>query len=630
VYFLQKNTSKVQHPLIEQNADVQTFLKLVLTHYNMTQHTTADEQQLRSPICVVVGHVDHGKSSILDFIRKSNIVSSEAGAITQAIGASIISANCIRDRCGQLLEQMKLSVKIPGLLFIDTPGHAAFSSLRHRGGSLADIAILVVDIKEGCMPQTIESIKILRQYKTPFFIALNKIDTIKGYKTCQQLHTPSILGTIAKQDDAVTQQIETQLYTVIGQLSEIGFEAERFDRVSDFSKQIALVPTSAKIGDGMSELLMVLCALSQKYLEPTLQAKINGFAKGTILEVKEQKGVGTVLDAIIYEGTLKVNDTIVIGDLHKPIVTKIRGLFIPDTLTDMRDKKTKYASVQQVVCATGVRIVAPNTEAVFAGMPICATTPQQIQTVSDALMAEIGSGSLKTQSQGIIIKADTIGSLEAMLTLLTEKGIPVRVAELGNITKRDILEAQSNKNTQPTLGCILGFNVTQTISDQSVKVITAQVIYELVDKYLEWKAQIELELKKESLAGLTSLAKIKYLPGYTFRQSNPAVIGIEVLAGELVVGTTLIKEDTSKAGIVKGLQEQKTAISKAKAGVQVACSLEGVMAGRQIQEGDIYYTQIDEEYAKFKDQKDLISASQKELLKEISEVMRKKFPAWGV
>jgi translation initiation factor 5B len=601
-------------------------------HQPQTTHQSEQKNQtLRSPICVVVGHVDHGKSSILDYIRKSNIVSTEAGAITQAIGASIISAQCIKDRCGQLLDKMRLSVKIPGLLFIDTPGHAAFSSLRHRGGSLADIAILVIDIKEGCMPQTLESIKILRQYKTPFLIALNKVDTIRGYKTCEQLHTPSVITTIEKQEQAVLQQIETQLYTVIGQLSEIGFEAERFDRVTDFSKQIALVPTSAKIGDGMSELLMVLCALSQKYLEPTLQAKVDGFAKGTILEVKEQKGVGTVLDTIIYEGTLRVNDTIVIGDLHTPIVTKIRGLFVPDTITDMRDKKTKYASVSHVVCATGVRIVAPHTEAVFAGMPVCATTTQDVATVSQALMTEVGSGSLRTQPQGIIIKADTIGSLEAMLALLGEKGIPVRVAELGAISKRDILEAQSNQNTNPVFGCILGFNVKQAVEDQSVKIITAQVIYELLDKYVEWKAQVELNLKKQSLAGLPSLAKIKYLPGYTFRQSNPAVVGIEVLSGELVVGTTLMKEDTAKAGIVKGLQEQKTAISTAKTGAQVACSLDGVMVGRQINEGEIYYTLIDEEdYTKFKEQKDIISAAQKELLKEISDVMRKKFPAWGV
>src|SRR3989338_9048939 len=133
---------------------------------------------LRQPIIAILGNVDSGKTQLLDTIRNTAIVESEPGRITQSIGCSIIPIESIKKICGNMLENLKLEIKIPGFLIIDTPGHAAFTSLRKRGGNLADMAILVVDVNDGIKVQTIECIGILRQYKTPFVIALNKIDLI--------------------------------------------------------------------------------------------------------------------------------------------------------------------------------------------------------------------------------------------------------------------------------------------------------------------------------------------------------------------------------------------------------------------------------------------------------------------
>ncbi len=601
----------------------------------------SSQASTRSPICVVVGHVDHGKSSVLDYIRNTNIVAHEAGAITQAIGASIIPISYIKEKCGDLLKSMNLTFTIPGLLFIDTPGHAAFTSLRKRGGSLADIAILVIDINEGFKPQTVESIKILKECKTPFIIAANKIDLVDGYKLQKETGAKSVLGNVnalAADNHKFSTAFETKMYEIVQKMYELGFPAERFDRVSDFTKEVAIVPTSAINGDGMGELLMVLSALTQKYLEKNLSSTTSGPAQGMILEVKEQKGLGTVLDAIIYDGTMRVNDTIVIGSVEKPIVAKIKALLQPSAIADMRDQKARFVSIPQAVAATGVRISAPDIDAVLAGMPFAtcapASTPLEIEKTKERIMQEIDQGNLQTDDEGVIIKADTIGGLEALLYLLKEAQIKVRLASVGQISKKDILEAQSNKAKDPVYACILGFNVKQaqaTESSPDVHVITAPVIYKILDLYKEWKDIKEREKLQAQLKELPKLGKMQFMAGCSFRQNNPAIIGVQIQLGQMAAGMQLMKADGSNAGHIKALQENKTTIPVATKNMEVACSIDGVAIGRQIAEKDIFYTKIGEEdFLALKAKKDILALDDREVLKEIAEIMRKQNPLWGL
>ena len=268
---------------------------------------------LRSPIVCILAHVDHGKTSILDRIRGTGVAAREAGGITQMIGASYLPREAILSACGPLRASADKMLKVPGLLFIDTPGHEAFTSMRERGGSIADIAILVIDIMQGIQPQTVESIKILRAQKTPFIVALNKVDLLQGWKAQQ---TASFAQSIDLQSPPVQQLLEEKLYTIVGRLSEIGLESERYDRVTDFTKQLIMVPCSAKTGEGMAELLLSLAGLSQKYLAGSLENQVEGPAKGSILEVKEEKGLGVTIDVIVYNGTLRRNDWL---SLERPL-----------------------------------------------------------------------------------------------------------------------------------------------------------------------------------------------------------------------------------------------------------------------------------------------------------------------
>src|SRR3989338_7783259 len=202
---------------------------------------------LRAPIIVTMGHVDHGKTTLLDRIRGSAIALKEPGAITQSISSTLIPRETIQKICGPLLQRFKFNITIPGLLLIDTPGHEAFTTLRKRGGSIADIAIVVIDVMEGLMPQTKESLEILKHFKTPFVVAVNKIDRIQGWRSEKDTFVENFDG----QPDDVKADFETAFYKIVEQLSAEGFTAERFDRVTDFRTTVACVPISGKTGEGM-------------------------------------------------------------------------------------------------------------------------------------------------------------------------------------------------------------------------------------------------------------------------------------------------------------------------------------------------------------------------------------------
>ena len=589
---------------------------------------------IRSPIVSVLGHVDHGKSSLLDAIRDTNILATEAGAITQAIGASIVPVEVLKKKCGQLLDAMKLDLTIPGLLFIDTPGHAAFSSLRKRGGSLADIAVVVVDINEGFKPQTIEAIEILKAAKTPFVIAANKVDILPGFRTSgmsgQSANKP-VLALAADQEAKVVANFETKVYEVIGQIHEhFGLPSERFDRISDFTKEIAIIPISAKTGIGIAETLMVLSALAQKFLEQNLHLTTNGPAKGTVFEVKEEQGLGKTADVIIYNGTLKVNDTVVIGGLNGPIVTRVKALFEPAPLSEMRDTKSSFAPVKEVVAATGVKVSCPDMDGVLSGMPLVSCDPKDIEEAKAQVQEAIDEVSVQTDKDGIIIKADNIGSLEALSVLLREKDIPIRKASVGQISKKDVTDAESNYEQDPITAVILGFNIPSEPSSDRVKIITSPVVYHLIEQYEEWQEAKQKELTAQKLDGLTKPAKVEVLANCIFRQSNPCVAGVEVLAGTLTTNMPLMKANGDKLTTVKELQLNKENVQKVEQGKQVATSLPNVTGGRQLNEGDVLYTDLSPiEFREFKTHAKLLTPEEKDLLKEIAEIKRKQDPFWG-
>ncbi|MEK6937394.1 MAG: translation initiation factor IF-2, partial [Nanoarchaeota archaeon] len=535
-------------------------------------------KNLRSPICVVVGHIDHGKSSILDRIRNTNIIASEAGGITQAISFTNLSLKRIKQVSGGLLDALKINLTIPGVLFLDTPGHAAFNNLRKRGGNLADIAILVIDITKGIEEQSIESINILKQYKTPFIIAANKIDLLSGW----QKKDDFLIKDINLQGERARQELDNKIYELVGKLSEIGFNSERFDRVDDYTKNVAIVPVSAKTNEGIPELLMVVSGLAQKYLENNLViSKENG--RGTVLEVKEEKA-GTVIYSVIYDGCLKKNDQIVIGGVEKPIVTKVRAIF-------SADEKFKFKEEKEVSAAIGIRLLASNVKDVISGMPLIVAN-KDLEKFKEEVQKEVEEVLIYTDREGVVVKADTLGSLEALTNLLKQNGIQIKKATIGNISKKDVMDAVAENEELNKV--ILGFNV-KAIEDKDVKIITNEVIYKLIEDYEKWKKQKLDEQEKKELENVVRPCKVQILPGCIFRQSNPAVVGVVVLGGLVKNDVPLIKLTGEKISEVKSMQLEGKNIEKAEKNKEIAISLPNAVLGRHIRERDILISDMNEE-----------------------------------
>ena len=575
---------------------------------------------IRQPIITVAGHVDHGKTSLLDSFRGSSVQSGEAGGITQKISFTRYPKEQLVKSC-PLIKQNNMDLKIPGFLFIDTPGHAAFTHLRKRGGALADLAILVVSIKEGIKPQTAEVISLLKANKTPFVIALNKLDTISGWKT--QNRDQSLKESIESQAPNVKEEFNTCLLTFQGSLQSHSLESDLFYDMQDFTKKVAIVPCSARSREGITELLFVLVGLCQKFLSKQLE--LGDDAKGVILEIKKTKS-GEQIEAILYDGVLKENDEIAVATLNKTLISKVRAL------EEIQPLSFKYSSVKEVTAATGLRIKLVEKEDLVPGMPFQKIN-NNLEEITREFRKEISEG-IKTDKSGIVVKADSLGSLEALLTLLRQSNIQVVKAGIGSINKSDLAAAKANLEINELDAIILGFNVEldeDIVERGKVKILTDQVVYKLIENLEAWRKEKQSEIEKSRLMGLATICKLEILPQYIFRNSNPAIFGVRVLAGKLKSNIPLIDDDDEKIAHVKGIQSEKHKVDEASPGMEVALSLPGVTFDRQLKDTLYLYANISEtQFKAFKKQKDLLSSDELRVLQEIADIKRKKNSEWGM
>jgi translation initiation factor 5B len=583
----------------------------------------------------VLGHVDTGKTLLLDKIRKSSVQAREVGGITQHIGASFFPLDTLIEICGPLLRHMKGKIKIPGLLVIDTPGHEAFANLRKRGGGVADIAILVIDVLRGFEAQTYESLDILKARKTPFLVAVNKIDRVPGWRSQPE---KLFLKSYQAQDPYVREDLDNRLYTIMGTFSTLGFQSERFDRIKDFTRTIALVPVSAKTGEGIPELLSVLVGLTQQYLKTQLQVT-EGYGKGTVLEVKEEPGLGVTVNAIVYDGILRKGDIIVVGGKEKPIVTRVRAVLLPKPLDEIRDPRDRFSSVDSVSAASGIKIAAPDLDTALAGAPLYVVPSEdQIEEFAKIVSEEIEKVKIATDVDGVVLKTDALGSLEAIAESLKRENIPIRLADVGDVSKRDVIEANVVKEHEPFYGVILAFNVKVLpdaeveARDRGVKIFQHNIIYHLIDEFVEWIRSERDKLALEEFDQLVKPGKIRILPGFVFRKAKPAIVGVEVLAGRIKPKVVLIKEDGEEVGTIMQIQDRGKAVPEAVAQMQVAVSIDKPTVGRQINEKDVLYVRVPEAHAKTLLTKfqNRLTSEELEVLNKYVELMRKKTtPFWA-
>jgi translation initiation factor 5B len=591
--------------------------------------------KLRQPVVVVLGHVDSGKTSLLDKIRGTAVQSREIGGITQHIGASFFPIETIKNMTGPLYEKLsKSQTQIPGLLVIDTPGHEVFANLRMRGGSAADIAIVVVDVNKGFEAQTNESIEILRKRKVPFVIALNKIDMVSGWR---KGNTPFISDQIKKQDVNVQTILDEKIYNVVGSLSRLGYSSEAFWRVKDFTKELAIVPVSATSGVGIPELLAVMVGLTQQYMVKKLERR-DGAARGIVLEINEEVGLGPSANVILLDGVLKQGDNIAVAKRDSTIVTRIKALLLPKPLDEMRDPRDKFKPVSEVMSAAGLKITSPDLDGVLAGSPLYVLEKKEDENrLKKIVESEVKSAIINTNSNGIILRCDTIGSIEAIMDLLKKANIPIQSADIGHITRRDVIAASAVKEKDRYAGVVLGFNVKvlddaqKESQERGVKIFNERIIYNLVRSYTDWITYQKEHEESILFNEIPPICKFQFLKGFIFRRNDPAVFGAEILIGKLRQKVHVINENGKKVGSIHQVQESGKAIEEATKGMQVAVSIKGPVIGRQINEEDVFYTDLNSRQAKMLIERfnHRLNEEEKEALENILKLKRKSDPAFG-
>jgi len=587
---------------------------------------------------VVLGHVDSGKTSLLDKIRGTAVQAREVGGITQHIGASFFPVETIKEMTGPLYNKLATAeTPIPGLLVIDTPGHEVFANLRLRGGSAADIAIVVVDVNKGFEPQTIESLDILKKRKVPFVIALNKVDMVAGWRKFSQF----ISEEVKKQDAGIQSALDEKIYNVVGTLSRLGYPSEAFWRVRDFTREVAIVPVSARSGVGIPELLAVLVGMAQQYLVKRLERHAGSPARGIVLEVNEETGLGPSANVILLDGTLRHGDSIVVGKRDGAISTRIKALLLPKPLDEMRDPRDKFKPVSEVVAAAGLKITSPELEGVLAGSPLYvfdrAGGDKELDRLKSLIESEVKNAIVSTDTHGIVLKCDTIGSLEAITDLLKKANVPIRLADIGNITRRDVVEAAAVKENDRYLGVVLGFSVRvledaeKESQDRNVKIFNEQIIYNLVRTYTDWVAYQREHEESILFNELPPLCKFQFMKGFIFRRNDPAVFGAEIQVGKLRQKVQVIDEEGRKVGTIHQIQESGKAIEEAAAGMQVAVSIKGPTIGRQINEGDVFYSDFNGREAKqlLERFSHRLNEQEKAILGALVSMKRKKDPTFG-
>ncbi|KAG9127764.1 hypothetical protein FRC07_009889 [Ceratobasidium sp. 392] len=570
-----------------------------------------NKDDLRSPICCILGHVDTGKTKLLDKIRQTNVQEGEAGGITQQIGATYFPVDAIKQKTAVLNVSGDFDYKIPGLLVIDTPGHESFTNLRTRGSSLCNIAILVVDIMHGLEPQTLESLRLLRDKKTPFIVALNKIDRLYGWEA---IPNNSVQDSLAKQKPAVRREFENRVNSTIVAFAEQGLNSVLYYDNKNFARNVSLVPTSAITGEGVPDMIMLLVNLTQQRMADALMYISE--LECTVLEVKVIEGLGTTIDVVLSNGYLREGDKIVVCGLNGPIVTQVRALLTPQPLREMRIKSA-YVHHKEVKAALGVKISAPDLEKAIAGSRLLVCGPDDDEDdLKDEVMSDLTTllNSIDKSGRGVCVQASTLGSLEALLEFLRVSQIPVSGINIGPVHKKDVMRSATMLEKAKELACILCFDVTvdkeaeRLAEELGIRLFKADIIYHLFDAFTAYNAEI-MEAKRRDAAPIAVWpCRLKILA--CFAKRDPIILGCDILDGSLRVGTPLCvvktdattgKKETISLGKVTSLEinhKPYELVKKSQVGAGVAVKIEHAvyesakMFGRHFDDKDEVYSMV--------------------------------------
>ncbi|HJL97166.1 MAG TPA: GTP-binding protein [Candidatus Poseidoniaceae archaeon] len=653
----------------------------------------AVEETLRQPIVAVTGHVDHGKTSLLDLLRsiggnKTNVMNREAGGITQELGVTNVPSELLVKAIQTMPFKEKPKFESPGIIFLDTPGHESFGSIRNRSGSVADIAILIVDIVEGFKPQTIQSIEILEQNDIPFIIVGNKIDRIHQWESKRGR---SSWQSWNEQSKDVQKMADDYYFKLLGQVASYSkFNLSKYwdgIKTFDIKNDRLFVPMSAKEGEGLQDLLFVILAMAEKFAREDLIIHAEDMAEGYVLESREEIGVGKTIDIILTKGTIRVGDSVAYNTNDGPIAdsshaddstsVRIRSIRKPMGMAEMRDAGKRWENVQFASAASGLKLVIPRMKEIHIGSKIFFPKPEEdlelifkemklenkrirddapiMCSICSEVLSRKDFSTLHTNPsaqgdgfsqgcqtarevrEGAVVKARTFGGLEAVLYELKKRKIPISHAEVGPVNKRDVREILATGNDEHKFLIALAVKGNEQVereikeaekSNKSVdfNYVQGDIIYQIMDQIDERIEEIREETANSDSGLLFRPAQIRYL-NMSFKD-KPAVFGVQVLKGQIRVGQELLRSDGTGRVLGKILSIGTDGEKIAHEGEQVPIQVNIRFSRSNIVEDEIFYGNVLEEDSKNMRNVSL-SESEKDAFMEIIKIHQEILQEFG-
>ncbi|TGZ59863.1 hypothetical protein CRM22_008852 [Opisthorchis felineus] len=573
---------------------------------HLTYEANRSEKKLRAGVICVLGHVDTGKTKILDKLRNTNVQDREAGGITQQIGATNVPLENIKIATKMCPYFHIDQLRVQGLLIIDTPGHESFSNLRVRGSSLCDLAILVVDLMHGLEEQTKESIRILRSRKTPFVVALNKIDRLYGWNSnpAQDVQT-----TLKNQEQMTKNDFDDHFKKVVQDFALMELNVKMFYENDNPDEFVSMVPTSAHTGDGMGDLLSALCMHLQDRLAKRLAFSEELHA--SVMEVKELHGLGTTIDIIVVNGYLHEGDTIVLAGQEGPIATQVRGLLQPAPMAELRVKGT-YQHMKEIKGAQGVKLIAKDLDKALAGLPLYVATDlgeelyfkeEVCRGLKEALKA------IAVAPIGVYVVASTLGSLESLLVYLKSVEIPYAGINIGTVHKKDVMKASVMVEREPKWAVILAFDVKidrdaqKLAADLNVRIFTSEIIYRLQTQMEEYIEDLKRGNRRKHRDLAVYPCKLRILPDMVFNKRAPIVVGVHIEAGVLRENTPICvpSRECVHLGRVFSIEFNHKPLQEARTGQEVCIRIDPLdgetpkLYGRHFDHNDLLVSKISRE-----------------------------------
>ena len=508
---------------------------------------------LRSPICTVLGHVDAGKTSLLDMLRESNVQKKEAGGITQKIGTTFMKKESIEE----ITKEINKEIKIPGIIYVDTPGHECFSAIRLCGLLISDIIIIIVDIFKGLEQQTIECINLLHEYKKPFIIAVNKIDRLNGWKSNTPNMSTCLKNVLKNQNKNTLSILDDHINKICNQLSSYGFHSSLYYKNNDIKYTISIVPISAKLGFGLPDLIMLINVLSQQMISSklTVTNKVDG---GYIIEKIKDKKYGNLLSSLLINGKIKNNDCIMLLDENDNIVEfQLKHLYEPIEGLEVKDS-LNILLVPEINTQLPFIIKCNDELNPKPGTPFYVVNKDNKTKIYELLEKYknkyLNPNKIKLEKYGIQINAKTYNSAQGLGELCNTKGIQISKIMIGDINKINLMKLNNKyENLNKTKNdftfnkrymVILAYDtcvsdeLLKMAEDMNIKIMTNKLIYQLVEEYENHVVKLDKEFKNQ-YPNLRKPCEIKIIDKFVFHKKDPIIIGVSVTKNNLHIGMVI-------------------------------------------------------------------------------------------